>query len=80
MLVDIECQQEYRAWQFGCVALICVRCMLVLLLLGELVCALAVAPVDDPETAFDETDLPANVACLRVHFGNTMLSGARGDQ
>ena len=47
--------------------------MLVLVLLGGLVCALAVALVDDPETAFDETDLPVNVACLRVPNMNLML-------
>src|SRR6516225_3166960 len=48
--------------------------MLVLLLLDGLVCALAVAPVDDSETAFDETDLPVNVVCLRVPNISLMLT------
>lgn len=34
---------------------------LILFLLGAAVCASAVASVDDPETAFDETDIPINL-------------------
>ncbi len=38
-----------------------VRWALILFLLGAAVCASAVAPVDDPVTAFNETDIPINL-------------------
>lgn len=39
-----------------------IRCILVLLLLATVVCASTVPAVDDPSTAFNESDTPANMA------------------
>lgn len=39
-----------------------IRCILVLLLLATVVCASTVPVVDDPSTAFNESDSPANMA------------------
>jgi hypothetical protein len=36
--------------------------MLILVLLGTVICAFAVPPVDDPETAFNEADAPISLA------------------
>jgi hypothetical protein len=39
-----------------------IRCIFVLLLLATVVCASTVPAVDDPSTAFDESESPANIA------------------
>lgn len=39
-----------------------IRCIFVLLLLATVVCASTVPAVDDPSTAFDESQSPANIA------------------
>jgi hypothetical protein len=38
------------------------RWILILFLLGTVICAAAIPAVDNPDTAFDESDSPANLA------------------